>query len=404
MTTKTILLGASVIAASIAGAAAIAQTRGAPAAAPQGGTVTYWMSAETTAGMAAMTGAAPQAARRRPSIRGILTGRAPIPQIATGPSHVRSLTLQLGSPRSAAGAPSAEHVPPAGLGVGPSLPLLTPAGAAAPVGAPGYDPRAMPTPQGRILIYWGCGDRARAGQPIEIDMSRIAQGQVPPLMQQMAQLTMTPPSPASSRTYGHWPNERSETRVPETGSLVGPHVVRGNYTPEISFTLAPNQDFLAPITLTSNSPGAGGAVPVAWQSVPNARAYFMAAMGAAPDNVMVIWTSSEVEFAGFGGLDYLAEADIARLLQQRVLLPSATTQCTVPAEVAGRVQAASLMLNAFGPEANFSHPARPARAPRGWQPDWVVKLRTRSAYMGMLGMDMEAMMRGEQPERRRRRR
>jgi len=224
-------------------------------------------------------------------------------------------------------------------------------------------------------------------------------------MQQMAQLTMTPPSPANARTYGHWPNERSETRVPETGSLVGAHVVRGNYTPEISFTLAPSQDFLAPITVTSNSAGAGGAVPVAWQSVPNARAYFMAAMGAAPDGTMVIWSSSEVEFAGLGGLDYLAEADIARLLQQRVLLSPATTQCTVPAEVAGRVQAASLMLNAFGPEANFSHPARPARAPRGWQPDWVVKLRTRSAYMGMLGMDMEAMMRGEQqPERRRRRR
>jgi hypothetical protein len=38
-----------------------------------------------------------------------------------------------------------------------------------------------------------------------------------------------------------------------------------------------------------------------------------------------------------------------------------------------------------------------------------VKLRTRSAYMGMLGMDMAAMMRGEsgqqqQPEQRRRRR
>ena len=53
------------------------------------------------------------------------------------------------------------------------------------------------------------------------------------------------------------------------------------------------------------------------------------------------------------------------------------------------------MLTAFGPEANFSHPARPARAPRGWAPDWTVKLRTRSAYMGMLGQDMEAMMRGQ---------
>jgi hypothetical protein len=65
------------------------------------------------------------------------------------------------------------------------------------------------------------------------------------------------------------------------------------------------------------------------------------------------------------------------------------------------------MMNAFGPEANFSYPVRPARAPRNWAPEWTVKLRTRASYMGMLGMDMEAMMRGEtgqQPEQPRRRR
>ncbi len=69
------------------------------------------------------------------------------------------------------------------------------------------------------------------------------------------------------------------------------------------------------------------------------------------------------------------------------------------------------MMNAFGPEANFSHPARPARAPRGWAPEWTMKLRTRSTHMGMLGMDMEAMMSGresseapERPAERRRRR
>ena len=68
------------------------------------------------------------------------------------------------------------------------------------------------------------------------------------------------------------------------------------------------------------------------------------------------------------------------------------------------------MLNAFGARGQFQHPARPAGAPRGWAPDWTVKLRTRSAYMGMLGQDLEAMMRGEagnreqqqeQPRRRR---
>jgi hypothetical protein len=110
-----------------------------------------------------------------------------------------------------------------------------------------------------------------------------------------------------------------------------------------------------------------------------------------------------------GAFDYLAPEEIVRLLQQRVLLDPATTQCTVPAEVAGRVQAASLMMTAFGPEANFSYPVRPTRAPRGWAPDWTVKLRTRASYVGLLGQDMAAMMRGrnqdqqprEEPRRRR---
>ena len=96
--------------------------------------------------------------------------------------------------------------------------------------------------------------------------------------------------------------------------------------------------------------------------VPNARAYFMMAMGAAEDRTMILWTSSEVQFSQIG---------LMRLSAPRTISPACsssaccsrppTTQCTVPAEVAGRVQAASLMLNAFGPEANFSHPARPAR-------------------------------------------
>jgi hypothetical protein len=109
-----------------------------------------------------------------------------------------------------------------------------------------------------------------------------------------------------------------------------------------------------------------------------------------------------------GAFDYLAPEEIVRLLQQRVLLQPATTQCTVPAEVAGRVQSASLMMTAFGPEANFSYPARPARPPRGWAPEWTVKLRTRASYVGLLGQDMEAMLRGqgreqqrEEPRRRR---
>ncbi|HYI63897.1 MAG TPA: hypothetical protein VEW71_03320 [Allosphingosinicella sp.] len=387
------LTGIALLVAGGAAVTAIAQPR------PGGGTVTYWMSAETTSGLAA-SGANPAS---RGSMLGALAGRAP-----RADAFVHNLRLDLGSPRRAAGPPAADHFIPAGLNAGPSLPLVSPA-PAAPVGRPSQMPAHPGNPQGRILIYWGCGERARPGQPFEIDLSRLARGQAPPAMANLPFRPMTPPSAATAATYGEWPNSRGRTAIPASGSLVGAHSVRGNYSPEINFTLAPGQDFLPPIVLTSNTRGPSGAVPVAWRAVDGARGYFLMAVGAREDNTMVMWSSSEVQFNQVGAMDYLAPDEIARLLQQRVLLQPNVTQCTVPAEVAGSVQAASLMMTAFGPEANFSHPAPPPRPPRGWAPEWTVKLRTRSAYMGMLGMDMAAMMRGEsqderQQERPRRRR
>jgi hypothetical protein len=327
---------------------------------------------------------------------------------AANPSFTRNLTLQLGSPQRPTGAPEAAHLPPATLGAGASLPLVTPQGAPPAPPTPNQMPQ-MGQAQGRILIYWGCGEHARSGQPVEIDLARMSRGEVPAAMAALNLRYMIPPSAATSTTYGEWPNERGRTQVPATGSLVGDHVVRGNYSPEIRFSLAQGQDFLAPVNVTSNTASASGAVPVAWQAIPNARAYFVMATGAREDGTIVMWSSSEVQAMQMA-FDYLAPEEITRLLQQRVLLSPQTTQCTVPAEVAGSVQAASLMVNAFGPEANFSHPARPANPPRNWAPEWTVKLRTRSTHMGMLGMDMAAMMRGEsseeqpQPGERRRRR
>lgn len=396
--TKTSLLTLAASALAAGAAAAIGPQATAPSSG-SGGTVTYWMSADTTSGLGAAMGGQNGG---RPNIMGMMLHGGPRPDAFT-----HGLKLELGSPRRATGAPAADHFIPAGLNAGPSLPLATPepnrAPPPVPPGMPGQNPGQM---NGRILIYWGCGEHARPGQPYELDLARLRAGEMPPAMAQLAVRPMMGPNRMNAATYGEWPNPGSRTQIPANGSLVGEHLIRGNYSPDIRFTLAPGQDFLAPIVITSNSAAPSGAVPVAWQSVPYARAYFLMAMGAAADNAMVMWTSSELQFAAMGGLDYLAPDEIARLIAQRALLPPTTTQCTVPAEVAGRVQAASLMMTAFGPEANFSYPERPARPPRGWAPDWTVKLRTRAFYMGMLGRDLGAMMRGQdqqQGEPRRRR-
>jgi hypothetical protein len=397
MTKTSFLLAA----ASLAGIALSAAAIGQPG--QNGGTATYWMSAETTSGLAAMAGMSGGRPPSRGSMIGAMLGGSGPGTGGNNPGYVHNLKLDLGSPRRPAGAPQADHFIPVGLNAGPSLPLASPQPTAAPT------PRPYETPtygdggaNGRILIYWGCGEHARPGQPYEIDLATLRTGPMPPAMAALNIRPMAPPSQTTSATFGEWPNERSRTTIPASGSLVGDHTIRGNYSPDIHFTLAPGQDFLAPIQLTSNTRGPGGAVPLAWNPVANARAYFLMATGAAENNTIIMWSSSEIQFSQMGAFDYLSPEEIVRLLQQRVLLQPTTTQCTVPAEVAGRVQAASLMMTAFGPEANFSYPARPARPPRAWAPDWTVKLRTRASYVGLLGQDMEAMMRGqgrEQPQR-----
>lgn len=110
----------------------------------------------------------------RPTLGGILGG-AILGRIGgSGPAHM--LTLELASNRPFDGTPSAEHLPPPGLEAGQSLPLLTPAPATpGREGKPG-EPSAQEKPRGRILIFWGCAEAARPGQPMILDVAKLASG------------------------------------------------------------------------------------------------------------------------------------------------------------------------------------------------------------------------------------
>src|SRR3954464_1144885 len=355
-----------------------------------GGTAVYWMTADTMSGMGGMFGGGRPSAG---SMLGAMMGGGG----GMGSGYAKTLRLELGSNARPAGEPTAEHLPPAGLGAGPSLPLVSPRQVTAtPESTTGF-PSNMERPRGRILIYWGCGEHARPGQPVIIDFATISAGRVPPAFANMNFHPELGPFASRFGTYGEWPNEKSRTRVPQNASLVGDHVVHGNYSPEIRFTLTPGQDFLAPVTLVSQAAAPSGAVPVVWQPVPGARAWFATAMGAGGNGDMVMWTSSDVQTAPM--MDYMAEGELARLVQQRILMPGGADRCTVPAEVAHAGRGSMFTLTAFGGQANFSHPVRPARVPASWHPDWTVKLRVKSTYMGLLGQDMNAMMRGEAADR-----
>jgi hypothetical protein len=345
---RSILIVGALAATSVSALAA-AQQR--PSAAPP--EAIYWMSADTQTGMAT----------------GQMNGSA------------RTLQLQLGSQRRAAGQPSAEHLPPSVLGAGANLPLTTPAGVAVPVGRTNarYDPAQI---RGRMLIYWGCGEQARTGQPLTVDMAAIASGKSSPFGAMLTPAAMTPPAAGRHATYGEWPNPQGRTSVPARGSLVGDHAVRGNYSPEMRFSVAAANDFLAPM-LPKGSKLPSGAMQVRWPAVPNARAYAASVVGSRSDGTIVMWSSSEVKIAN-AVHDYLSPGEIARLLQLKALMSPATTQCTVPAEVIKAIDAPMLQMTAYGPEGNYA-------AAKTDPHRWAVKLRTKSTHMGLLGVELPSI-------------
>lgn len=385
-----------------AGGAADAQ----PKQVVTGPVAVYWVSAQTSSGMAAMMGGmGGPGGGRRPSM-GSMMGMMMGGGMSGGGQAQKSLTLQLGSSRTASGAPSADHLPPASLRAGQALPLLTPKVQPAEPVEPGLPPEYQ-KPRGRMLIFWGCGERARPGQPITIDFAQMTPeamkaGKLPAGFEALSKgfglSPMRPPSPSRNTTYGEWPNERTRMTVPSDGSLVGEHAVRGNYSPEIRFSLAQNQDFLGPLNITANSKTPAGANMLGWRGVPGAQAYLATAIGGGRNDTVVLWTSSEVQASAFSLPDYISPGDLSRLVAQKALMAPSTTSCVIPREVVQAAPEAMLQLAAYGGEANFVYPPRPDDPKVAWNQQWQVKVRYRSATSAILGMDMNGMMGGDEEE------
>ena len=371
---RALLAGAAIIGAGAAAPPPVKQVVTGPVA-------TYWMSTQTSSGMV-MGGGGPGGGR--PSAMAMMG-------LGRGDNVSKSLILQLGSSQRPTGEPVAEHQPPSGLGVGPSLPLLTPRQTTAPTREEPGLPPSYEKPRGRMLIYWGCGEHARPGQPVVIDFARVAAGQMPPeftrMMQGLQISAAQPPSPTRNTTYGEWPNARTRTQAPASGSLTGVHVIRGNYSPQIQFSMTPTQDFLPPVRMTTNSQIASGAYQLGWQPVSGARGYMASTMGGDGETV-VLWSSSEVSSLLFALPDYLRPTDITRLLANRALMAPSQTSCAVPREVAQAAPQSMYQFVAYGGESDFSYPERPADPRQAWNIAWTVKVRYRSATGGLLGMDM----------------
>jgi len=279
----------------------------------------------------------------------------------------------------------------------PQLQLLAPPPERPPEPVPDRDEDDVREPQyerpkGKLLLYWGCGEQVRAGQPRVLDFANMNLQDVQRIMVARGS---TPRGARSQPGIPAWPNKQDDRMVPAGSRLAGETGFSGQGIPEgFRFQLRPEVDFMPAIALM-REPTPAGATQLSWQRLNPARGYFISAMGAKPgasrdDGAeMVMWSSSELPDTGFALHDYQTPGGLERLLKDKVILAPEVLQCAIPAGIfgaAGEQGAGMLRMIAYGPEQSVAHPPRPSDPKIAWEPDWSARVRTKSTLMAMLGM------------------
>lgn len=299
----------------------------------------------------------------------------------------RWLDIAVVTQRKPAGTTATQTIP-AGLGLGASLPLLPPE----PVAATGSAQQGRSSedgvpeqPKGRILLYWGCGDTVRAGQPKVLDLANAKPEDYAQFMRGRATRER-----GATAAPGHalWPNPQSKQPVPKGATLVGEHKVTGDGIPtSLQFNIGQVQDFMPPLVLRAQGGGAH-ATTITWADQPQARGYFLNAMGGS-DGEMVLWSSSETPEPGWGLMDYLSTPNLDLWLADKTLLPTSQTQCAIPAGIFAKAQGAMVRGIAYGQELNLIYPPRPTNRRVAWVQEWSAQVRVKS--VAMLPLEDNAM-------------
>ena len=333
----------------------------------------YWMDVSTTSGFGAamMGGGRPSPA----AIMAMMSGGG-------GSAVGHMVNLRLSSREKPPGAPEASHFIPAGMDMGPSLPLVSPERVQEHSGG-GGEPGQYEKPKGRMLIYWGCGEHAAA--PMVIDFAKVAAGQMPPGLEAlsrmgraMGRMSMRQPTAENSAAFGEWPNTRDSRAVPASASLVGAHRVEGNYSPAIAFTLGQGEDFMSGLGLREAGALASGAERLDWTPSAQATGYALALFGTGGgDGDIIIWTSSR-SASLTPSFDYVTPAEARALVENGTALQPGTSECLLPAEVAHAVPQGMVMMIGYGPQASFSDRPR--------APTWTARIRYKTTAMLMRGM------------------
>jgi hypothetical protein len=272
--------------------------------------------------------------------------------------------------------------------MGKSVPLLGDAPSQTERGTPGrdYDPKQpMEKPKGRLLMFWGCHDKAPKGQPFIIDFAKMPTAKMPMGMPGNMEAYRAA-AQARNDNAAWWPNGKGGKQPKSGSSLRGEHRITSGFTPEIKFALA--NDYMA--SLKVNTSDQAGSVLLGWNAIATATGYTAMAMGgmehAGQGGDMVMWTSANTrDFSGGG--DWMTPAEVARQITAKNVMPPSQTSCNIPAEA--KTAAGGMMfgsMNAYGPEENFAFPPKPADPRAVWNIDWTARARFRAFSSFMIGM------------------
>jgi hypothetical protein len=263
------------------------------------------------------------------------------------------------------------------------VPKPQPGGTSSPESRPEEVERQKP--KGRLLLYWGCSETVRPGQPRILDMATAG-----PMDFAKFFVGRYAPERGATSEPGRaiWPNERDRQRVPKNASLQGEHAISGEgVPPSLRFAIGEQQDFMERMSLAA--PGdPKGPLLAGWNAIPTARAYFLSSVGGSGED-MVLWSSSELPEAGLGLMDYLSNTQIDQWVKDKVLLPASTQKCAIPAGIYGQAGGAMLRGIAYGNELNLVYPPRPTdpKLLPAWNPEWSLRVRVKSTTMSMLGQE-----------------
>jgi len=302
----------------------------------------------------------------------------------------RWLDLAVYTQRKPAGTQATQAIPP-GQAMGTSLVLLPPPKETAkptpqlPATPDTVEKDEVPEqPKGRVLLYWGCSDTVRPGQPKVLDFATASFQDYGKFMAGRSDRER-----GATAAPGHaiWPNPQHGQKVPKESSLTGAHAVSGEgIPPGLQFAIGQAQDFMPKLAITAQGGGAAATL-LQWPAMGHARAYFFNAMGSS-GNDMIIWSSSDLPEPGWGLINYASNANVDKWLAEKVLLPATQAQCAVPAGIFAKADGAMVQGIAYGNELNLAHPPRPADPKVAWAPDWAARVRVKST--AMLSLDDES--------------